>query len=106
MSDAADAVCKICLEADGLTLGQVCACRGSTTAHLECLINHAKHRWPRLDAWRMCLTCKCPFTGQAQMGLALALWERSKDMALDSQERLSAAEFLANALWMQARPPV
>jgi len=39
------------------------------------------------------------------MGLALALWERSKDMALDSQERLNAAALLANALKMQARPP-
>ena len=72
------AVCRYCLEGQGLVCGQVCACRGSAgLAHASCLVDLATSRWPRrLDLWRTCRICGQDYVGAARLALAQALFAK------------------------------
>merc|ERR1719162_707353 len=99
---AAFVVCRICLESDDELLpGQVCACRGSCGAHMDCLIACAKHAWPKLDNWICCGTCKMQYVGEAKLGLARALWNKLSSRPEHDPQRLYAASNLTSTLYTQ-----
>ena len=78
MTSADDAaVCRYCLEGQGLVAGQVCACRGSAgLAHASCLVYLAASKWPRLEVWRTCKICGQDYVGAARLALAQALFAK------------------------------
>ena len=73
-----------------------CACRGSGgLAHLSCLIDAAEYDVHR---WTSCPTCLQDFTGEAEVGLARARWEKVRDRPEEDAERLFVANNLAVTL--------
>lgn len=91
-----DLACWLCLESEGELLQTGCACRGSSgIAHLSCLVLAATHD---VDSWTTCPTCCQFYTGAADVGLALARWERVRDRPPEDSERLFVANNLAVAL--------
>jgi hypothetical protein len=73
-----------------------CACRGSAgLAHLHCLVEAALHN---VESWTTCHVCRQEFTGEADVGLARARWERVRGRPEEDEERLFVANNLAVSL--------
>ena len=73
-----------------------CGCRGSAGwAHLPCLVEAATHS---LDTWHSCPTCTQEFSGEMQLGLALARCEQAQGLPRVDEDRLMAADRLGVAL--------
>ncbi len=94
----ADSICIICLDSSPPPIQSGCACRSdSGLAHVDCLIAKAvsqqAHRGSKV--WWECQTCSQRFTGPMQVGLGEAWWSRVCDQAEESEERLYAAQNLA-----------
>lgn len=68
--------CTICLSDEGEVVQKGCFCRGDAgAAHVECLIELAKHNRENNGdwlGWQECGTCKARFTGPVQRALAKA----------------------------------
>ena len=92
--------CFICLDSDPPPIQSGCACRSDTgLAHVGCMVDKAVAQQPKRGdkAWWECQTCRRPFTGSMQTGLAEAWWLRVCEQAEESAERLAAAGNLADA---------
>ena len=73
-----------------------CACRGSAgLAHLRCLVEAALHN---VESWTTCHVCRQEFTGEADVGLGRARWERVRGRPAEDEERLFVANNLAVTL--------
>lgn len=103
---ADEPTCPICLDTAGRTrasalLNVGCACRGAAgRAHLRCLVEYAKPEITVSDSWRWrgCPTCKQPYTGPVQLGLARTQWALTRHLPGYDDIRVAAAENLAIAL--------
>jgi hypothetical protein len=97
-----DYSCWVCCESEpqGLLHSTGCGCRGSTgLAHISCLVEAALHN---MDSWTSCPMCKQDFTGECEIGLARARWERVRDRPAEDGERLFVANNLAVTLQQAA----
>ena len=93
-----ECACIVCLDSDPPPIQSGCACRSDTgLAHVGCLIEKAVAQQPHRGhaVWWECQTCGQHFTGAMQTGLAEAWWSRVCDEAEESEERLAAADNLA-----------
>ena len=93
-----ECVCIVCLDSDPPPIQSGCACRSDTgLAHVGCLIEKAVAQQPHRGnkVWWECQTCGQQFTGAMRTGLAEAWWSRVCDEAEESEERLAAADNLA-----------
>jgi hypothetical protein len=73
--NSGDGACIVCLEASPAPIQSGCACRGdSGLAHIDCLVRVAASQQAQrgTELWWLCQTCKQPFTGAMQAGLAEA----------------------------------
>jgi len=96
--DSLNGACRICLEPADVGDYQVCACRGSQGfAHIQCLADLAASKWPSLDPWRQCPTCKQNYVDRVHLALSKALWEGAQDQSEDV--RRAAAGQLGLALF-------
>lgn len=98
----AEKTCWICLEPDGELLpGQLCACRGSVSAHLPCLVQIAKHAFAHkgFRAWTHCPTCEQQYVGLARLGLARELMAQVEDIGYSEKEEMRAKGIYAGALF-------
>lgn len=96
--DSMNNACRICLEAADVGDYQVCACRGSQGfAHIQCLADLAASKWPSLEPWRQCPTCKQNYVDHVHLALSKALWEVAQDKSADV--RRAAAGQLGLALF-------
>ena len=93
-------VCWVCHailgeEGSAALLSTGCGCRGGTsTAHIECLTEAAKHN---RKSWTHCPTCGQRWTGEMDLGLAEARWESVQALPEDDEYRLCVASNLAVA---------
>ncbi|CAK9023103.1 Kinesin light chain 1 (KLC 1) [Durusdinium trenchii] len=94
--DKSMSTCRICLEPADVEDYQVCACRGSQGfAHLQCLADLASSKWPSLEPWRQCPTCKQNYVDHVHLALSRALWEVVQDKNGDVQRAAAAQLGLA-----------
>ena len=99
--ESLNGACRICLEPADVGDYQVCACRGSQGfAHIQCLADLAASKWPSLDPWRQCPTCKQNYVDRVHLALSKALWEGAQDQSEDV--RRAAAGQLGLALFATA----
>ena len=98
-----DGVCWICCEGGTDLLHTGCACRGSAgLAHARCLEQAAVHD---VNRWTTCPTCKQQWTGEMEVALARARYERVRPRPADDEERLFVQQNLAVALFESAGDP-
>lgn len=108
-------VCYICLgDSSEQELQRGCACRGeSGFVHVACLVEYATSYQqkeettcvgtgihPAKSPWFTCVNCKQMYTGQLQLAMARANWEKAQELPPLDQMRLFAADRLASALQM------
>ena len=95
-----DGVCWICCEGGKDLLHTGCACRGSAgLAHARCLEQAAVHD---VNRWTTCPTCRQQWTGEMEVALARARYERVRHRPADDEERLFVQQNLAVALFESA----
>eukprot|EP00435_Cladocopium_sp_Y103_P036803 s1780_g9.t1 len=66
-------------------------------AHIQCLADLAASKWPSLEPWRQCPTCKQNYVDHVHLALSKALWEVAQDKSADV--RRAAAGQLGLALF-------
>ena len=104
MSAQQGLVCHICQEGqeNGQLLSKGCGCRGSAEfAHLECLVEYAKHEDGENDVWTECNECALRYTGVMASRLARARWklvEHAGGQLAFFEERMIALGDLAGVL--------
>jgi hypothetical protein len=102
-----DGSCIVCLDGDPRPIQSGCACRGDAgLAHVECRAKDAAHRMKNrgnVARWCRCGTCGQRFTGAMQLGLACAWWSTAKRLPEKNEQRLRAAQNLANAFFHQGK---
>ena len=101
--------CVVCFDSDPAPVLSGCACKSNgarrlpVLAHVDCLIEKAVSQQATQQGsqgyavWWACQTCKQKFAWAMRMGLGKAWWARVRGQAEDSQERLAAANNLAEA---------
>ena len=93
--------CIICLDNDGppLPIQSGCGCREEAgCAHLACRIEAAKHQGLGFHTgWHTCMTCKLPYNGAMELGLAEALWAQHRCKPPGDPHRLCAQSLRAGA---------
>ena len=95
--------CAICLDGGGepAPIQRGCCCRGDGgLAHLSCMAQLGAHKEEQEDdcrGWWACGTCRAPFTGAMQHGLARAWWARVSGHGEEDEARLASASNLANS---------
>jgi hypothetical protein len=84
---------------------QGCASRSDAgLAHVECRVEVAEHRMASSDGWWECGTCKQAFTGDATgAGRRVVVGRDVHGLPEENEQRLDAAENLANALYDQGK---
>jgi hypothetical protein len=99
--------CIICLESDPPPIQSGCACRGDAgLAHVECRAEDAAHRMASSNTtkgWWVCGTCGQGFTGFMLLGLAELWWSKAQRLPKENEQRIIAAQNLADALHGQGR---
>jgi tetratricopeptide (TPR) repeat protein len=102
-----DGSCIVCLDGNPRPIQSGCACRGDAgLAHVECRAKDAAHRMKNrgdVARWWECGTCGQRFTGAMQLGLACAWWSTAKRLPEKNEQRLQAAQNLANAFFHQGK---
>jgi hypothetical protein len=99
--------CIICFDGDPRPIQSGCACRGDAgLAHVDCRAEDAAHRMKNkgdVVGWRECGTCGQWFTGAMKLGLAYAWWSTAERLPEEDDQRLRAAENMADALNSQGK---
>ena len=73
--DGEGGACVICLDSEPAPIQSGCACRSDAgLAHVACMARYAASG----GGWRVCRTCKRPFTGRMLVGLAEARWAAAR----------------------------
>jgi tetratricopeptide (TPR) repeat protein len=106
-SGSCEGSCIICLDGDPRPIQSGCACRGDAgLAHVGCRAEDAAHRMKNrgdFEGWRECGTCGQDFTGAMQLGLACAWWSTAQRLPEEDEQRMRAAENMADALNSQGK---
>jgi tetratricopeptide (TPR) repeat protein len=103
----ADATCWVCLEPAGerrtrsrrCELQRGCSCRGSAGwAHFPCLLRVTDQQEALGKDGASCPMCKQQYTGELELALGRAKFERLKDRPADCPERTAAQFYLAETI--------